>query len=137
MAAVEKNVNHPVNWVLEQKCGTRQWGLEAVEAALVKEPNLHFVVGVNDGSSLGAVAAFEAAGIDPRTRCIAAPNNDREIRQYIVDGRVYGTVDLNHDGLAEAAMELVAKLAAGETIPKMTYVEMTKVTKENIGKWLQ
>lgn len=135
MAAVEENVDHPVNWILEQKCGTRQLGLETVEAALVKEPDLHFVVGVNDGSSLGAVAAYEAAGIDPTARCIAAPNNDREIREYVADGRVYGTVDLNHEGLAEAAMDLVAKLAAGDSIPEMTYVEMTKVTKENIDDW--
>jgi ribose transport system substrate-binding protein len=135
MAAVENNVDQPVEWILEQKCGTRQWGLETVEAALVKEPDLHFVVGVNDGSSLGAVAAFEAAGIDPTTRCIAAPNNDREIREYVADGRVYGTVDLNHEGLAKAAIELAGKLAAGEEIPEMTYVEMTKVTEENIDNW--
>lgn len=135
MKAVEENAGHPVNWVLEQKCGTRQWGLETVEAALVNQPDLHFVVGVNDGSSIGAVAAFEAAGIDPASKCIAGPNNDFEVREYVANGKVYGTVDLNHQGLADAAMDLAGKLAAGEKIPEMTYVDMIKVTKENIDNW--
>lgn len=135
MAAVENNVDKPVEWILEQKCGTRQLGLETVEAALVRENDLHFIVGVNDGSSLGAVAAFEAAGIDPSSRCIAAPNNDREIREYVANGAVYGTVDLNHEGLAEEAMKLVGQLADGQEIPEMTYVDMTKVTQENIDNW--
>jgi ribose transport system substrate-binding protein/inositol transport system substrate-binding protein len=133
--AVEENADKPVEWVLEQKCGTRQLGLETVEAALVNEPDLHFVVGVNDGSSIGAVAAYEAAGLDPAARCIAGPNNDFEVRQYVADGKVYATVDLNHQGLADAAIDLAGKLAAGEEIPKMTYVDMVKVTKDNIDDW--
>jgi len=135
--AVEEGVAPAkVNWVLSQKCGTRDLGLQTVEAALQKVDDLHFVVGVNDGSSIGAVAAFESAGIDPTTRCIAGPNNDSEVRPYVADGRVYGTVDLNHQGLADGAMELVKKLANGETIPKMTYIDMIKVTQDNIGQWL-
>lgn len=133
--AVESNVDASVEWVIKQKCGTRQLSVETVEAALVKESDLHFVVGVNDATSIGAVAAFEEAGIDPATRCIAAPNNDLEVRQYVADGQVYGTVDLNHEGLAEAAMGLVEQLVAGEEIPEMTYVEMTKVTQDNIDEW--
>jgi ribose transport system substrate-binding protein len=92
-------------------------------------------VGVNDGSSIGAVAAYEAAGLDPASRCIAGPNNDFEVRQYVADGKVYATVDLNHQGLADAAIDLAGKLAAGEEIPKMTYVDMVKVTKDNIDDW--
>jgi ABC-type sugar transport system substrate-binding protein len=93
------------------------------------------VVSINDGSSLGAIAAFEAAGIDPAELCIAAPNNDLEVRQYIVDGEIYGTVDLNHTGIAEAAIQLVRMVTAGMEIPKMTYVEMIPVTQENIAEW--
>jgi ribose transport system substrate-binding protein len=137
MAAVEKGVAPAtVNWVLQQKCGTREWGLQTVEAALQKTEDLHFVVGVNDGSSIGAVAAYETAGVDPKSVCIAGPNNDSEVRPYVADQKVYGTVDLNHQGLADGAMELVAKLAKGETIPKMTYIDMVKVTRDNISQWV-
>jgi len=137
MKAVEDGVAPAkVNWVLKQKCGTRDLGLQTVEAALQKTPDLHFVVGVNDGSSIGAVAAYESAGIDPTTRCIAGPNNDKEVRPLVAEGKVYGTVDLNHQGLADGAIALVQQLAQGQSIPKMTYIDMIKVTKDNISKWL-
>jgi ribose transport system substrate-binding protein len=133
--AVEAGVDAEIEWVFEQECGTRELGDAAVSTALQAHPDLRTVVSINDGSSLGAIAAFEAAGLDPAELCIAAPNNDLEVRQYIVDGEIYGTVDLNHSGIAEAAMQLVRLVGAGEEIPKMTYVEMIKVTSENIEEW--
>jgi ABC-type sugar transport system substrate-binding protein len=32
-------------------------------------------------------------------------------------------------------MDLVEKLANGEEIPEMTYIDMIKVTKDNIDQW--
>jgi hypothetical protein len=32
-------------------------------------------------------------------------------------------------------MDLVGQVAAGKPIPKMTYVDMIKVTKDNVAKW--
>lgn len=133
--AVEAGTGKTIEWVFEQECGTREKGDAAVSAALQANPDLRAVVSINDGSSLGAIAAFEAAGIDPAELCIAAPNNDLEVRQYIANGKIYGTVDLNHAGIAEKAMDLVVELGKGNEIPKMTYVDMIKVTKENIANW--
>jgi ABC-type sugar transport system substrate-binding protein len=135
--AVEQGTGKPIEWVFEQECGTREKGDQAVSAALQAHPDLRAVVSINDGSSLGAIAAFEAAGLDPAELCIAAPNNDLEVRQYIADGRIFGTVDLNHTGIAEAAMDLVVQLSQGAEIPKMTYVEMIPVTRDNVGQWMQ
>jgi ribose transport system substrate-binding protein len=133
--AVEKETGKNIQWVFEQECGTREKGDAAVSAALQANPDLRAVVSINDGSSLGAIAAFEAAGIDPAELCIAAPNNDLEVRQYIANGKIYGTVDLNHAGIAEKAMDLVLEVSKGNEIPKMTYVDMIKVTKDNIAEW--
>ncbi len=133
--AVEKETGKNIQWVFEQECGTREKGDAAVSAALQANPDLRAVVSINDGSSLGAIAAFEAAGIDPAELCIAAPNNDLEVRQYIANGKIYGTVDLNHAGIAEKAMDLVLEVSKGNEIPKMTYVDMIKVTKDNIADW--
>ena len=57
------------------------------------------------------------------------------MRQYVADGSIYGTVDLNHSGIANKAMDLVQQVAAGKAIPKMTYVDMIKVSKDNVSKW--
>ena len=135
--AVEKGTGKKINWVFEQECGTREKGDQAVSAALQANPDLRAVVSINDGSSLGALAAFEAAGVDAGELCIAAPNNDQEVRQYISNGKIYGTVDLNHRGIAEKAMDLVVQLGKNEKIPKMTYVDMIKVGKDNVSQWTQ
>ena len=135
--AVEEGTGKKIEWVFEQECGTREKGDQAVSAALQANPDLRAVVSINDGSSLGAIAAFEAAGIEAAELCIAAPNNDLEVRQYIQDEKIYGTVDLNHRGIAEKAMDLVVQLGKGEEIPKMTYVDMIKVDKNNVSQWLQ
>ncbi len=133
--AVEKETGKEIEWVFEQECGTREKGDQAVSASLQANPDLRAVVSINDGSSLGAIAAFESAGLSPDELCIAAPNNDLEVRQYIANGKIFGTVDLNHQGIAEKAMDLVLQITKGEQIPKMTYVDMIKVTKENISEW--
>lgn len=135
--AVEQGTGKQIEWVFEQECGTREKGDQAVSAALQAHPDLRAVVSINDGSSLGAIAAFEAAGVNPEELCIAAPNNDLEVRQYIESGKIYGTVDLNHQGIAEKAMDLVLQVGEGEDIPDMTYVDMIKVQQDNIGQWLQ
>lgn len=135
--AVEEGTGKEINWVFEQECGTREKGDQAVSGALQAHPDLRAVVSINDGSSLGAIAAFEAAGVDPAELCIAAPNNDLEVRQYISNEKIYGTVDLNHAGIADAALDLVLEAAQGADIPKMTYVDMIKVTKDNVGEWAQ
>ncbi len=133
--AVEKGTGKKIQWVFEQECGTREKGDAAVSASLQSNPDLRAVVSINDGSSMGALAAFEAAGVSAEELCIAAPNNDLEVRQYIEGGKIYGTVDLNHSGIAEKAMDLVLVVSKDKQIPKMTYVDMIKVTKENISKW--
>ena len=133
--AVEKGTGKKIEWVFEQECGTREKGDAAVSAALQAHPDLRAVVSINDGSSMGAIAAFESAGVSADELCVAAPNNDLEVRQYIAGGKIFGTVDLNHKGIAEKAMDLVLVVSKGETIPKMTYVDMIKVTKDNVASW--
>ena len=133
--AVEQGTGKKIEWVFEQECGTREKGDQAVSAALQSNSDLRAVVSINDGSSMGALAAFKSAGIDAAELCIAAPNNDLEVRQYIANGKIFGTVDLNHSGIAEKAMDLVLEVSKGNQIPKMTYVDMIKVTKENVAQW--
>lgn len=135
IAAVEKETGKKIIWAFNQECGTREKGDAATSTALQKFPEMLSVVSINDGGSMGALAAFESAGIPTDNICIAGANNDLEVRQYIKDGRIYGTVDLNHAGLANAALDLVLKAKNGEEIPPMTYVDMIKVTKENVDQW--
>jgi ribose transport system substrate-binding protein len=136
--ALRDNVKGPrIEVVINQEAGTRQLGLQIIETALQANPDLRCVVSINDDGAIGAVAAFEAAGINVVKECaIAGCNNDRGARPYIKDGKLLGSVDLNHQGLADVALEALMKFKKnGVKIPEMLYVKMNKVTKANLDKF--
>ncbi len=135
--ALRDNVKGPrIEVVINQEAGTRQLGLQIVETALQANPDLRCVVSINDDGAIGAVAAFEAAGIDVVKECaIAGCNNDRGARPYIRAGKLLGSVDLNHQGLANAAIEALIKYKKEKKIPEMIYVTMNKVTAANLDKF--
>jgi len=135
--ALKDNVKGPeINVVARQEGGTRQNALKVIETALQAHPDLRCVVSINDDGAIGAVAAFEAAGVDVlKECCIAGCNNDRAVRPYIREGKILGSVDLNHQGLADDAMDAILALKRGEEIPEMLYVKMNKVTPDNIDQF--
>ena len=134
--ALKDNVKGPaINVVINQEGGQRQNGLKVIETALQAHPDLRCVVSINDDGAIGAIAAFEAAGIDIEECCIAGCNNDRAVRPYIREGKSLGSVDLNHQGLADAAMDAVIAYENGEEIPEMIYVKMHKVTAANLDQF--
>jgi ABC-type sugar transport system substrate-binding protein len=61
--------------------------------------------------------------------------NDADVDSYVKDGQIYGTVDLNLNGLALAAMRLALEFAHGQKLAPMTYLPMTKVTAANVAKF--
>jgi len=135
--ALRDNVKGPkIQVVINQEAGTRQAGLQIIETALQANPDLRCVVSINDDGAIGAVAAFEAAGIDVVKECaIAGCNNDRGARPYIRAGKLLGSVDLNHQGLADLAIEALLNYKKGQKIPEMLYVKMNKVTAANLNKF--
>jgi ABC-type sugar transport system substrate-binding protein len=135
LTAKVKAAGKSIDFVATQPCGTRETGDAVVSAAFGASPELLGVIGVNDASSIGAATAFEAAGADPSKECIVGPNNDLEVRQYVKDGKIYATVDLNHKGLAETAVAIALAASKGETVKEMTYIPMTPVTAANIGDY--
>ena len=135
--ALIDNVKGPkIEVVVRQEGGTRQNGLKVIETALQAHPDLRCVVSINDDGAIGAVAAFEAAGIDVvKECCIAGCNNDKAVRPYIREGKILGSVDLNHQGLADDAMDAIIALKKGEEIPEMIYIKMHKVTPANLDQF--
>ena len=108
----------------------------AIESALQQNPDLRCVVGINDDAAIGAVGAMQGKGIDIlKEACIAGAGNNKGTWPYIDRGEVLGSVDLNHRGTAEVALNAVVKLLKGEKVPEMMYIDMIKVTKDNLSKW--
>ncbi|MGA2477329.1 MAG: sugar ABC transporter substrate-binding protein [Spirochaetia bacterium] len=126
-----------VNIVLDGVMGsTIEKATNAIESALQQNPDLRCVVGINDDAAIGAVGAMQGKGIDIlKEACIAGAGNNKGTWPYIDRGEVLGSVDLNHKGTAEVALNAVVKLVKGEKVPEMMYIDMIKVTKDNLGQW--
>jgi ribose transport system substrate-binding protein len=126
-----------VNIVLDGVMGsTIEKATNAIESALQQNPDLRCVVGINDDAAIGAVGAMQGKGIDIlKEACIAGAGNNKGTWPYIDRGEVLGSVDLNHRGTAEVALNAVVKLVKGQKVPEMMYIDMIKVTKDNLGKW--
>ncbi len=117
---------------------TIETATNVIESALQQHPDLRCVVGINDDAAIGAVGAMQSQGIDIlKEACIAGAGNNKGTWPYIDRGEVLGSVDLNHRGTAEVALNAVVKLVNGEEVPEMMYIDMIKVTPDNLGNWYQ
>ena len=115
---------------------TIETATNVIESALQQHPDLRCVVGINDDAAIGAVGAMQSQGIDILDEaCIAGAGNNKGTWPYIDRGEILGSVDLNHRGTAEVALNAVMKLINGEDVPGMMYIDMIKVTPANLGKW--
>ena len=127
------NVNVVVDGVMGS---TIETATNVIETALQQHPDLRAVVGINDDAAIGAVGAMQQKGIDVlKQACIAGAGNNKGTWPYIDRGEVLGSVDLNHRGTAEVALNAVVKLVKGEKVPEMMYIDMIKVTPANLGQW--
>ncbi|MBN1835080.1 MAG: sugar ABC transporter substrate-binding protein [Spirochaetales bacterium] len=115
---------------------TIETATNVIESALQQHPDLRCVVGINDDAAIGAVGAMQQQGVDVlKEACIAGAGNNKGTWPYIDRGEILGSVDLNHRGTAEVALNAVVKLVNGESVPGMMYIDMIKVTPANLGQW--
>jgi ABC-type sugar transport system substrate-binding protein len=126
-----------VNIVVDDVMGaTIETATNVIETALQQHPDLRAVVGINDDAAIGAVGAMQSQGIDVvKEGCIAGAGNNKGTWPYIDRGEILGSVDLNHRGTAEVALNAVVKLVNGEKVDEMMYIDMIKVTKDNLSEW--
>jgi len=115
---------------------TIETATNVIESALQQHPDLRVVVGINDDAAIGSVGAMQSQGIDViKEGCIAGAGNNKGTWPYIDRGEILGSVDLNHRGTAEVALNAVVDLVNGKEVLEMMYIDMIKVTNENLGDW--
>lgn len=75
--------------VLQQDCVDQTCGLQLTEDALREHPDLRVFIGMNDDAALGAMKAFENAGIAPEEVYIAGQDGSEEAMQALLEGTYY------------------------------------------------
>ena len=111
----------------------RAQALSLMENWLQTGKQIDAVVAQNDEMALGASRAVQAAkknipviGID------AIPDALKGVK----DGKLVATVFQDARGQGAGAIEVAAKLAKGESVPKTTFIPFQLVTKENLDKFM-
>lgn len=111
----------------------RAQALSLMENWLQTGKQIDAVVAQNDEMALGASRAVQAAkknipviGID------AIPDALKGVK----DGKLVATVFQDARGQGAGAIDVAAKLAKGEAVPKTTYIPFQLVTKENLDKFM-
>ena len=89
------------------------------------------VYAMNDGTAGGAIAAMQAAGVDPKTIPTTGQDAELEAVQRILDGSQYMTVYKATKPEAQTAAKIAVALAQGKPMP--TTGLLAPVTKTNNG----
>jgi simple sugar transport system substrate-binding protein len=96
---------------------TRAKGKEVMEAFLKSQPKIDVLYAHNDDMALGAIEAIEAAGKVPgKDIKIISVDAVHDGMQALADGKINHIVECN-PLLGPQLMDLVKKVAAGETVP--------------------
>lgn len=105
---------------------------------------IELVLANNDDMALGALDAYEKLNFTETSLPVFFGIDGTEAGlEAVLDGRMAGTVYNDKDGQAQAMAKLAVALAEGEEIPdfafeneKYIYLPYEKVTKENVGEFM-
>ncbi len=118
-------IHDPVaNWLREE-------AMAQMEMALAAHPRIDLVYAHNDPMAIGAYLAARAKGRDREIKFIgidALPGLDGG-RQAVADGKLDATFVYPTGG--RQAVELAAKILAGEQVPRTVTLPTEKITSEN------
>ena len=100
----------------------RAGGKEVMEALLKKHGHdIDVVYAHNDDMALGAIQAIEEAGLKPgKDILVVSIDGVKEALQAVIDGKINCSVECNPE-FGPRAFDTVAKLVAGQAVPKKIY----------------
>ena len=100
------------------------------------ERGVHFdvILSINDAGAYGAVAALEAAGIEPDSVIITGVDAEALARRYIREGYyMRASITVGGEETSSTAMNVAVKLLAGATVPQFLLVPPGElVTRETL-----
>ena len=115
--------------VARQPGGTEDAGLKASESLLQKYPDLRGILSINDAGAYGAVQAFKGAGRTPANAFVIGIDAESKAKQLIASGSILkATVDTQPYLTGQAAVGVIGKLLAGDTVAQYTTVPVKPVT---------
>lgn len=89
----------------------------------------------NDEMAIGAIAAIEEAGQNPRDYLIGGVDATADALKYMADGKLDVTVFQDVAGQAQGAANAALDMANGKTVSKEIWVPFKLVNKDNLNQF--
>lgn len=124
---------HPAFRIVHSESGDflRSKGYELMKAILGKVEDIDVIFSHNDGMTLGAMDAMTEEGIRPgRDIVIVTIDAEQAAIDALKEGLVNCVIECNPK-TGEAIMDLVTRLAAGESIPRLLHVPEEVFTEDD------
>ena len=119
----------------------RTEGMQVTENLLQKYPDVSAIIGCNDESSLGAIQALKAAGLDGKV-IVGSFDGNQDGSAAIKDGEMYVTYDTDPYGSTYLAAAYIVQFLNDGTMPPKYFVPYPSVlqnpviTSDNIDSYI-
>ena len=104
--------------------GDRDRASSVMADILQGHPDIDAVFCINDPTALGAMVAIQSANKIAQVK-IFGFDGQKEARQAVKDGKIYGTVMQHPTQIASTTIENIAKYLAGEDVPPKVLLKPT------------
>ncbi len=113
--------------------GSVEAALPLMETMLQAHPDIKGVFGINDPTSLGAIAALQGAGVT--NVAIVSVDGAKDAITAIKEGQMLGTSAQFPDRIAANSAEQAYKILNGESIEHTVTIPVEWISKENIDSY--
>lgn len=114
--------------------GQLEQAMPVMENIIQANKQIDVVMGLNDPTALGALAALQAAKRDKGV-LIYGVDGAPEAKKMIKEGKMTGTAAQSPKNIGKTAAETAYKLLKGESVEHKIYVPVTLITKDNVDQF--
>lgn len=114
--------------------GQLEQAMPAMENIILSQGSIHVVMGLNDPTAMGALAALEAAG-RAKNVLIYGVDGSPDAKKMVAAGRITATAAQSPIGIGREAAGAAYAILKGEPVKKTILIPITLIDKSNVGKF--
>lgn len=129
-----KDLDHYRIVARQSSNGQIEQAMPAMEGIIQAQASIDVVMGLNDPTAMGALAALEAAG-RARNVLIYGVDGSPDGKKMVAAGRITATAAQSPIGIGREAAGAAYSVLKGEPVKKTILVPITLIDKSNVGRF--
>jgi ribose transport system substrate-binding protein len=114
--------------------GQIEQAMPVMENIIKAQPKIDVVMGLNDPTAIGALAALEAAG-RAKNVLIYGVDGSPDAKKMVSEGRITATAAQSPIGIGREAANAAYSILSGKKVQKTILVPITLIDKSNVSKF--